>query len=146
MGNRLPKNFLYITFLPAGKEYDKDFQGARYRMIGEDDTGNFIGKAADGTIYLLDTAAEEGRELVYFARDQRTLAAAVKTYRRHRRMAMAEAAIDALLHRGGDNEEELARKEAAGLREKLSALDPAMLRDETTFWSPLLEEIEWGMI
>lgn len=146
MGGRLPKTFFNITFLPAGKGYDRDFRGTGYRILGEDDVGNFIGETADGTIYLLDTAAEEGRALVYLARDRKTLAAAIRIYRRHRGMTMAAALIHALLHRGGVNEEELARKEAAGLEKKLSALDPAMLRDEFTFWSPLLEEIEWGLI
>lgn len=146
MGIGLPKGFLNITFLPAGKEYDSGFLEDRYRIIGEDDVGSLIGAAADGVIYLLDPAAEKGRELVYLAKDRKTLAAAVRTYRRHRRGAMAEAALHALLRRGVDNEDKLARKEAASLKKKLSALDPAMFRDEFTFWSPLLEEIEWGMI
>ena len=63
MGGRLPKTFFNITFLPTGNRYDRDFRGTGYRILGEDDVGNFIGEAADGTVYLLDTAAEEGREL-----------------------------------------------------------------------------------
>lgn len=146
MGNRLPPQFLYITFLPAGKEFHRDFRGERYLVIGEDDVGSLIGEAADGTIYLLDTAPKKGQGRVYLAKDRKTLAAAVKTYQRHRKGATAAALVHALLHRGESNEEELARKEAAGLKEKLSALDPAMFQDEYTFWSPLLDEIEWGMI
>lgn len=59
---------------------------------------------------------------------------------------MAAVALGALVHRGGDSEEERARKEAAGLKKRLCALDPEMFRDDFTFWSPLLEEIEWGML
>ena len=102
-------------------------------------------EAVGGTIYLLDATAQKGRELVYLAKDRKTLAAAIRIYQRHRGKAMT-ADMDAQLHRGEDREEELARKEAAGLKEKLFALDPAMFRDEFTFWSPLLEEIERGMI
>ncbi len=142
----LPKQFFNITFLPPREFFQRTFAGAEYRVIGEDDVGNFVGEAGNGTVYLLDTAEGADHPLVYLARDRRTLAAAVKIYRRHRGMAMAAAFLSALVHRGGDNEEEQARKEAAGLGEKLSALDPEMLRDEFSFWSPLLEEIEWGML
>ncbi len=146
MGIGLQKGFLNITFLPAGKEYDSGFQGERYRIIGEDDVGSLVGEAKDGTVYLLDTTEGADHPLVYLARDRKTLAAAVRIYRRHRGMAMAAATLGALLHRGGDNEEERARKEAAGLKKRLCALDPEMFRDDFTFWSPLLDEIEWGMI
>lgn len=145
MGANLPKEFFNIVFFTAGKEHARDFQGVRYRIIGEDDVCNFIGEAVGGTIYLLDATAQKGRELVYLAKDRKTLAAAIRIYQRHRGKAMT-ADMDAQLHRGEDREEELARKEAAGLKEKLFALDPAMFRDEFTFWSPLLEEIERGMI
>ncbi len=142
----LPKQFFNITFLPPGEFSQRTFAGAEYQIIGADDVGNLVGEAGNGTVYLLDTAEGAEHPMVYLARDRKTLAAAVRLYRRHRGMAMAAALLSALFRRGGDNEEEQARKEAAGLREKLSALDPEMLRDEFTFWSPLLEEIEWGMI
>ena len=142
----LPKSFFNITFLKPGEWYPEAFAGVEYCIIGKDDVGSFIGEAGDGTVYLLDTMEGAEHSLVYLAKNRKTLAAAIRTYRRHRRGAMAAAFLHFLLHRNEDNEEEQAQREAAGLRKKLSALDPEMLRDEFTFWAPLLDEIEWGMI
>ena len=39
MGANLPKEFFNIVFFTAGKEHARDFQGVRYRIIGEDEIG-----------------------------------------------------------------------------------------------------------
>lgn len=131
-GNSFPDEpVLLINFYDKCSIKEYRFNDLRYSIIGGDDAGNKVGIASDGKVYYLVTGSNLNN-VIYMAPDGKTLVSELELYRDYsEKCGLPENPSD----------EELKRY-AGDFAGRLKKLDMEALKDENTFWSLIVEQME----
>lgn len=128
------KNFpdetiLLINFIRPEEFHNLLFNRAMYKVIGNDDVGNFIGIADDNTVHYLET---ESNNVFYIAPSAEIFIQQLELYKKY-----AEEYPLSI----SPSDEELAEY-ASGFMQKIRNLDENAFYNENTFWSVIAEQME----
>ncbi len=129
------KTILEVTFLKATDFYSIYFENSNYIIVGgdKDIKTNLIGIAEDEKVYYITT---DDRQISYVAVNIETFI---------KELLLFDHYINT--NNLPENPDEIQLAEFAGsLREKIIESDADAFYDESTFWSEICEEVEYGII
>ncbi len=128
----LPEGFSQPRFFKEEDFYKTTFNGMDYRVIGEDDVGNFMALDSEKRLFLLNTA---DKSAVYISKDKETFLKEIELYNGYGKIPFPE----------NPTEEELAERES-GFRKLMEETDENAFQSEETYWSAVAEEMGYGII
>lgn len=128
------KNFpdetiLLINFIRPEEFHNLLFNRAMYKVIGNDDVGNFIGIADDNTVHYLETVSNN---VFYIAPSAEIFIQQLELYKKYAEEYPLSAS---------PSDEELTEY-ASGFMQKIRNLDENAFYNENTFWSVIAEQME----
>lgn len=128
----LPKEFMIIQFFKTKDFYDLILDEQKYKIIGRDDVGNFIGLSSSEEVFLLDAV---NKRRVYISMSVEAFVKEIELF--HKCSAIPDLA--------NPTEDELKERESH-FRALLTEIDKNACVDESTYWSCIAEEMGYGIL
>lgn len=117
---------LLIEFIKPQDFYDTIFEGQQYKIVGKDDVGNLVGQDSADTVFYLE---EEPTNIRYIAKNLDVLVNQLALYKECR-----------------EKSEEDREKCLPEFRERIMNLDANAFRDSESFWSVIVEQMEYELL
>ena len=127
----------YVEFLRAEEFFCMPFSGKDYKIIAKDDVGNFIGVAPNKQVFYLETACDTHSDNIrYIAKDIEMFIQELNLYKQYSENYYLEE----------NPSDEALEKYADGFKELVIAIDPNVFCNAESYWSIIVEQMEYGQI
>ena len=127
----------YVEFLRSEEFFVMSFLGKDYKIIAKDDVGNFIGISPNKQVFYLETASDTHSDNIrYIAEDIEMFIQELNLYKQYSKNNYLEE----------NPSDEALEKYADGFKELVKAIDAKVFCNSESYWSVIVEQMEYGQI